>query len=216
LKITFESISELKKYFFFEYIVIDGESNDNSIDLIKENKIIDQYLIEPDNGIYDAMNKGICLAKRQWVLFMNAGDVIFSNDSISWICNKELDKFDIIYGYCFSENQITPTKEINLLKFGLMPFCHQAIFYNRAALEGYFIYDKFFKIYGDYDLMARLFKKNFTMKKIEYVIAKYKGFGISHNISTRKRFEKYYSVFKNFGMINLIKALIYRIKSENK
>ena len=63
----------------FEYVVIDGGSNDDLSDLINENsKFITNYISEHDDGIYDAMNKGIKLAKGNWTIFMNSGDIFYS------------------------------------------------------------------------------------------------------------------------------------------
>ena len=71
------TIQSLKEQSFkkFEYIVIDGNSTDGSKELIERNKdFISKYLIENDNGIYDAMNKGLKISKGKYVGFINAGD----------------------------------------------------------------------------------------------------------------------------------------------
>ena len=64
----------------FEWIVVDGGSTDGSLEVIKHYKErIDILISEPDNGIYDAMNKGIRLAKGKWINFMNGGDTFADN-----------------------------------------------------------------------------------------------------------------------------------------
>ncbi len=71
-------------YSNIEYIIIDGGSTDGTVDIIK--KYMDKiayWVSEPDKGIYDAMNKGILMAKGQWINFMNSGDYLYSNDVIS-------------------------------------------------------------------------------------------------------------------------------------
>ncbi len=70
---TINSVNRIKND-FIEFIVIDGNSNDDSL-LLLSNKIIDNVLVENDDGIFDAMNKGIRLAQNDWVIFMNSGDV---------------------------------------------------------------------------------------------------------------------------------------------
>ena len=73
LKRTVESITT-QTYDEYEYIVIDGGSTDGCAEYIKKTSRIDQYLSEPDKGIYNAMNKGIRMAHGEYCLFMNSGD----------------------------------------------------------------------------------------------------------------------------------------------
>ncbi|MBR9834396.1 MAG: glycosyltransferase, partial [Alphaproteobacteria bacterium] len=68
----------------FEYIFVDGNSQDGTAALVefwREQSLIDKAVIEPDRGVYDAMNKGIDIASGRYVCFMNAGDV-FASDSV--------------------------------------------------------------------------------------------------------------------------------------
>jgi len=67
----------------FEFIVVDGGSNDNSLKIIKDNlDLITKYISEKDNGIYDAMNKGIDFASGDYILFLNSGDILYNNDTL--------------------------------------------------------------------------------------------------------------------------------------
>ena len=76
LKKTFFSLKKIKKK-YFEYILIDGNSNDCTKQIVKSNEeIIDKFIMEDDDGIYNAMNKGLRLATSSHVLFLNAGDII--------------------------------------------------------------------------------------------------------------------------------------------
>lgn len=71
----------------FEWIVVDGGSTDGSLEVIKHYKErIDILISEPDNGIYDAMNKGIRLAKGKWINFMNGGDTFADNGIVGDFC----------------------------------------------------------------------------------------------------------------------------------
>ena len=76
LERTIDSVKKQINKSYFEYIIIDGNSNDNSIDEINKNKsLIDNLIIEKDEGIYDAMNKGISLAKSEYIIFLNSGGI---------------------------------------------------------------------------------------------------------------------------------------------
>ncbi len=79
-----------------EYIIIDGNSTDGTLDIIRKyEKYIDYWISEKDSGVFDAMNKGIYLSTSDWVLFLNAGDYLASSDSIS-NCIKYIDSESLI------------------------------------------------------------------------------------------------------------------------
>ena len=73
----------------YEWIVIDGGSNDHSVDYLKETSAL--WLSEPDAGIYDAMNKGIDQAKGKYIIFMNAGDLLHDKNTLSIIAQSNAD-----------------------------------------------------------------------------------------------------------------------------
>lgn len=81
----------------FEYLIIDGNSDDGSVDIIKEyENHIDYWVSEPDSGIYNAMNKGIRQATGDYILFINSGDTIHENANFQEIIN-EISGEDIVY-----------------------------------------------------------------------------------------------------------------------
>lgn len=85
----------------FEYIIIDGGSTDGSVDIIKQyTNQIDYWVSEPDRGIYHAMNKGIDIAKGEYCIFMNSGDLFHNTSSIKDSINH-LDGTDIVNGNTF-------------------------------------------------------------------------------------------------------------------
>lgn len=73
----------------FEYLIIDGGSKDGTLDIIKKYSDKVKWISEPDNGLYDAMNKGVKMASGEWINFMNAGDRFASNDVLEKIFAKE-------------------------------------------------------------------------------------------------------------------------------
>lgn len=75
-----------------QYIIIDGNSTDGTMDIVmKYKKHIDIIVSEPDNGIYDAMNKSLQYVKGDFLNFMNAGDMFYSDDVVSKVFNREYD-----------------------------------------------------------------------------------------------------------------------------
>ena len=96
---TVNSISGLI-YNNIEYIVIDGGSTDGTLVIINNYKdLIDKHVSEKDDGLYDAMNKGIELASGEWIIFMNAGDVFSANEILNRVFEgANYDSVDILYG----------------------------------------------------------------------------------------------------------------------
>lgn len=82
-----------------EYIIIDGGSSDNTMDIIRKyENDLSYWCSEPDQGIYDAMNKGLRFANGRWVNFMNAGDTFYQNSTISNLFSEDRSNSTIIYG----------------------------------------------------------------------------------------------------------------------
>lgn len=97
LRKTIESVVS-QTYTDFEYIIIDGASTDGSVDIIKEYADrITYWVSEPDNGIYNAMNKGILKAKGEYLQFLNSGDWLTNNDVLKYVFDLRRDE-DVLYG----------------------------------------------------------------------------------------------------------------------
>ena len=149
----------------FEYIIIDGGSLDDSVrniqgfeanctaHLVSSNCF--SWLSEVDNGIYHAMNKGIVLAKGEYIHFLNSGDVLFSKD----VVNNMLDNMpdcDIIYGNMIKKmtdgkliyNRAMPT--ISFLSFYCGAINHPVVYTKRTLFEKFGCFDETFKIVSDW------------------------------------------------------------------
>lgn len=114
ITVCYNSVEEIERtilsvvnqtYKNIEYIVIDGGSMDGTLDVIK--KYLDKiacFITEPDDGIYDAMNKGIKRSTGEWVNFMNAGDVFADKEVLNSIFNNNqlFSGYDVIYGKSLS------------------------------------------------------------------------------------------------------------------
>ncbi|WP_310557751.1 glycosyltransferase family 2 protein [Flavobacterium sp.] len=147
----------------FEYIIIDGNSTDNSKAVIREYQDSIKYWVsEPDNGIYNAMNKGINAAKGDYLLFMNSGDVLVNDPAIVSTCAEKLVE-DIVAFDCFLEkdNKITGRRthiENPTLFFAyLKGFKHQSTFIKRSLFHKVGLYDESYTIAGDYEFWIRSF-----------------------------------------------------------
>ncbi len=149
-----------------EYIIIDGGSTDGTLDIIKTyEKQLTHYQSEPDNGIYDAMNKGIQIATGDWINFMNAGDYFYDENAIKKIIPVEtrLIAFLPLILYCDifvqGNNELKIRKHKPIFQYGLYNnVCHQAVFYNLKKL-GKFQFDTQYNISADFDFLLKLATK---------------------------------------------------------
>lgn len=200
----------------FEIIVKDGGSMDNSLNLLpKKEGII--LIKEHDSGIYDAMNQALEHCKGRYILFLNAGDVLSSNDifeKLAPYCLKERAAYLVYTDYFLLQyNSIvySPSRLSNFFLFRTM-LCHQVCFLQREAYKQYGNFDTSFKIEADYDLLTRfIIQKKITYEHVPIVSIKYMGGGVSSKPQNKKIAEKevirirknYFSVKKKimFGLL---------------
>ncbi|ENM6363149.1 glycosyltransferase [Vibrio alginolyticus] len=215
MKKTLKSVLS-QTYADYELIIVDGCSTDGTVDFCKREMSKFSHiklLSEKDEGIYDAMNKGIKASSRRWLIFMNSGDEFYDANTLESFSKKECfydnsvilaygDKVDI--DGCL----IPAERNLNVIESGELFACHQSIFFRPDIY-----YNKSYKIFGDYDLLARIYK-NGSHEKIVYLgipISIFEGGGISSLVSTLKRKEKFISIFNNFGLIGIFKNYIFNV-----
>lgn len=186
IKKTIESVVS-QEFADYEYIVIDGASSDNSVEIIKENeKYIDCWISEKDTGIYNAMNKGIKLAKGEYVYFLNSGDVFYNTSVLAEIFNVEQNA-DFLYGgicikFRMMKFKMLPPKKMSLYYFIYNGLYHQSTFTKRDLFDELGLYDESLRIAADYKFIFIAYNVYFKQIKIlTKVIANYDPYGISSN-----------------------------------
>ena len=168
IKKTLESVVS-QVHADFEYIVIDGGSTVGTLNLISHyHDRIDKLISEPDDGIYDAMNKGAAHATGNYVLFMNAGDQFYSDKVLAEFLKAKPDT-DIVFGDALLRfpdgRELLYNGNIdNILK--KMPFSHQSCFV-RTEVQNYLEFNRTFSIAADYDFMLRAYKHNYGFKPLD-------------------------------------------------
>jgi glycosyltransferase involved in cell wall biosynthesis len=166
-----------QSYKDFEYIIIDGGSSDGSVEILNEyDDKIHFWVSEPDNGIYNAMNKGVVQAHGEYCIFMNSGDCFHSPDALNAV---EQYQEDIVCGQVssFPSGHHKPTISlVDLLRISLP---HQAMFIKRELLIKH-PYDEQYKILSDWKFcLETLIIDNCSFRTIENTIADYESGGIS-------------------------------------
>ncbi len=160
-------------YTDIEYIVIDGGSSDTTTDIIRKYaEKISYWISEPDNGIYDAMNKGIKAASGDYINFMNAGDK-FSDDSVLSKVATKLGSQTIVSGnwrrcYADSSYKSASPKATEALRVE-MPICHQATF-TRLAYHKKHPFDSFYKYSADYAFFYKAWRNHQSFCYIDELI----------------------------------------------
>lgn len=169
----------------YEYILVDGKSLDETMNIVKRyEKDFTVIVSEKDNGIYDAMNKGLKLAHGKYVVYINAGDELENNDTLLEV-SKSLSDEDFIYGNAkiVYEDKYLLNRTLlnrNTLRSGKMP-CHQSIYIKRNILLRVNGFNTKYKIAGDFELCCKLVVQNFKGKYIDSCLAKFYKGGASTN-----------------------------------
>jgi glycosyltransferase involved in cell wall biosynthesis len=162
-----------------ELIVIDGKSTDETVQIIENNTSKIKYWVsETDNGIYDAMNKGVKVASGDYILFLGADDVL--HNVLHQVAEKLVDSNCVYYGNVFFESiQKEYDGEFNAYKLAVKNICHQAIFYPKSVFLKYKFNTKY-KIRADHYLNLECFSdKNFRFQYMNINIANYSDGGFS-------------------------------------
>lgn len=166
----------------FEYIIIDGASTDSSVEVIKKyaNKI-DYWISEPDRGIYNAMNKGIKVAKGEYLLFLNSGDWLVDDKVLEEVFSIGFEE-DIVYGdLLIDEKEIKyyPDK-ITLLYFFRDTLPHPGSLIKKEVFNYTGLFNENFVIASDYDFFLKaLIKYNVSYLHLKTVITVFLTNGIS-------------------------------------
>jgi glycosyltransferase involved in cell wall biosynthesis len=175
----------------YEYIIIDSQSNDGTIDIIKRyNLQITNFISEPDKGIYDAMNKGVSASTGEYILFLNAGDKFTTEYSLATVNTIiEQHKAEVYFGkiiWVDTENNYVITSKHEHIRYKSQlhteNFPHPATIYTRKVFDKYGFFDLNFPVYADYEWNLRaLVKHNASFFYGDFIITTFFTGGISNN-----------------------------------
>jgi glycosyltransferase involved in cell wall biosynthesis len=202
-----------------EILLIDGLSEDSTIDIIKEyssNFTGIHWISQKDQGIYDAMNKGLKVANGEWIYFLGSDDKLASNKVLEQIYLFDKRGHNVVYGDVKIIGNTTWAKHNDIYNglFDLQTFlkkniCHQAIFYNLKFLKkyiGYFNID--YKVCSDWDFNLRCWARE-PLLHIDMIIADFYGGGLTTKTNKDDEFRNHFNinVVKYFGPEKLIAQL---------
>lgn len=181
-----------------EHIIVDGGSEDKTVRIIRRYEAhISRWVSEPDEGISDAMNKGLVVAKGEWVLFLHSDDYLADNESLARAVALLEDDIDILacniyfaYGETLKLEKPHGWNFKMNFKVGLW---HQAILCRTTLFERVGDFDKSFRIGMDYDFLLRAFRQGANVKIVDLPLSVMRKTGLSSQIdknSLRMRFEE--------------------------
>ena len=214
-------LSVLKQsYSNIEYLVIDGASTDGTLEVLKKyEKQLQRLVSEKDQGIYDAMNKGLALASGDYILFMNSGDELYSLDVVEKVFATAKDG-DIYYG----ETEMYDEQWKSLgqrrhktpeaftwrdFKYG-MSISHQAIYIRRLLTEPY---DLQYKLSADIDWIIKAAKKAHKIVNTKRYVAKYLVGGMSKKKHQQSLLERFQIFSKHYGLLpNIFHHIVIAIR----
>ena len=159
----------LQDYNNIEYIIIDGGSTDNTLNIINNNsEKVSLILSEKDNGLYDAINKGITFANGDIIGILNADDTFVNRNIVNTIMKNFINtNIDLVYGDIAFIDKNNNYKRLyssklwnpKYLKYGYMP-AHPTFYCRKVLYSEYGNYDIEYKIAADFELISRFFKKS--------------------------------------------------------
>ena len=224
-----------------QHVIIDGGSIDSTLKIVQQYQgKYDQLLLsERDDGIYDAMNKGIKLASGEWIYFL-ASDDIFKNESV--ISNIFDNHFNVtnqfIYGnVIFSHSGIRYDGKFDSEKISEKNICHQSIFYHKDLFKKFGLFDLKYKTCADHVFNLKCFGSHLNLQYLDIDIAIFNELGISGTIvdeqfvndldqllvdneivckKTLIFFKKQNYQFKNSYSLQLAKILVFPFNLLNK
>lgn len=216
-----------QKYNNVEYIIIDGGSTDGTLEIIKKyENVIDYWISEPDDGIYDAMNKGITLCSGLYVGFVNADDILYE-DTISELADASLLKsFDYTLG---DVDLITKQGVVKEKMSYIKNFreerryvydtitSHQAFFISLKLLKKIGLFDNNYRIRADFEMMIRAVKQSNKFYIFKNTVAGFREGGASsgyltflENLKIMKKYEICLVKRYILTIISLIKIFMVR------
>ena len=203
-------------YLGIEYIIIDGASTDKTLEIVKRyNAGITKIISEKDYGIYDAMNKGLKAATGDYVLFLNAGDELYSNETLAKVFEISPDA-DVFYGNTevlnekgeqMGDRRLAPPLQLTWksLKYG-MCVSHQSFIAKRALCDPYNLE---YKISSDIDWVINVLKRSEKIVNTYMYISKFLEGGASDKRRTQALLERFKIMVKHYGFFQTLTNHFY-------
>lgn len=206
----------------WECIVVDGASKDDTISIVREFEKKDsrfRHISEPDNGVYDAFNKGWKMAKGEWIYYLGSDDILTENGMLELVkgCSEDVD---VVSGHCYTEKADGTISEC--YSNGI-DGCHQGKIMRVSTLAAFNGFDLSYKILADFDLMERLKSAQVKARTIDTFVAYFSMAGMSQSMEgSWERYKERLNIYKKhqsycvavrrslYREMHLVASVIYR------
>lgn len=214
---TIESVLN-QSYDNYEYIIVDGNSTDGTLSVIKEyekrfkGKL--KYISEPDNGIYDAMNKGIDIAQGELIGIINSDDWYEKNCLKNIVDYYQECEYSVYYGYMRTVDEMTG-KEIRCARYNHeyikeAMINHPTVFVSKNVYERFGKFNCKYKFSADYEFILRLIKEKCVhFIPVDEIQANFRTGGASEEIDALKETMKIKKKYGHISKIQYLASLIY-------
>ena len=191
----------------YEHIVVDGASTDDTLTIVRGFADV-RILSEPDNGLYDAMNKGLALARGRYVLFLNAGDTFHSNKVLGRYAERAMRNDHIIYGdtvivdsdrHIVGKRHLTAPVSLTFESFSKgMLVCHQAFMVRRELAPNF---DTQYRFSADYDWTVKCIKASDPRRcsNLNLIAIDYLKDGLTDKNKLKSLRERYRIMSRHYG-----------------
>lgn len=218
-------------YSDFEVIIVDGDSNDNTVQLVKDtigDKINFSLISEKDEGIYDALNKGINCSSGDIIGFLHSDDFFPNNDVLKNIVHSiKINDSHGVYSnlnYVHKKNIRKVIRKWTSQKYNRKKLIygwmapHPALYLKKQVYESLGIFDIRYRISADYDFMIKLFKSDFKIVYVNKTFVHMRMGGISNRDfkSLMEKFTEDYAVISNHNLMGLFTLLLKNLRKLNQ
>lgn len=219
IKPTLDSVIA-QTYTDYEYILVDGGSKDDTVSIAKSSGMDFAHIIsERDNGIYDAMNKGIALATGDYLCFLNAGDAFYAPDTLQTIVDAIADEKtlpDVLYGETAEVDddrsfvrmrRLQAPEKLDWRSFrNGMLVCHQAFYARREIVP---MYDLKYRLSSDVDWCIKVMKRARRMLNVNATVVNYLQNGLSLKYHRKSLVERFKIMSKHYGLVPTVARHIW-------
>ena len=226
LPATIESVAS-QTCRLFEWIVVDGASTDTTVSLVTDAAIKETRLVsEPDNGLYDAMNKGLGMAHGDYVIFLNAGDRFHSADTLQMIADNIMDHDypGVVYGQTdivdakgkkISDRHLTAPEHLTVDSFKEgMVVCHQAFIVLRKLTT---TYNTLYRFSADYEWCLLCLQRSHRNLYIDAVLIDYLSEGMTTRNHRKSLCERFAIMSRYFGFFpTLVRHLKFALRAAKR
>jgi glycosyltransferase involved in cell wall biosynthesis len=206
-----------------EYIIIDGNSTDKTLEIIKSYEGVDRLISEPDRGLYDAMNKGLKAATGEYIWYLNAGDQIYSNDTVEKMVEGLSGSPDVIYGGTMiidedqneiGDRRLKPPVHLTWKSFSQgMVVCHQSLIVKREKAPNY---NLAYKLSADIDWAIRSARQADQIHNCNMILSRFLEGGLTENHIKEGLKERFRIMRHYYGLIpTVLRHFVFGIRLTN-